>query len=167
LAKSELEAGKELSSVEKIVLGRECYNSSWVLAGYQELVQKSDTITDDEVINIQLPTAIDLFRMREIMQRQSLTLALLALKNVFAEELSTIREEEIKYRPTQEKRQEEESQKKEERQEGEARQEEEKWQEEEERQQEEERQEEEEERQKEEASLWERNLRVRMDWEYW
>ena len=102
-AKSELEAGKELSSVQKIVLGRECYNSSWVLAGYQELVQKSDAITDDEAIDIDLPTAINLCRIREIMLRQSLTLALRILRNVFAEELSTIREEEIKYRTVQER----------------------------------------------------------------
>ena len=102
-AKSELEAGKELSSVQKIVLGRECYNSSWVLAGYQELVQKSDAITDDEAIDIDLPTAINLCRIREIMLRQSLTLALRVLGNVFAEELSTIREEEIKYRTVQER----------------------------------------------------------------
>ena len=102
-AKSELEAGKELSSVQKIVLGRECYNSSWVLAGYQELVQKSDAITDDEAIDIDLPTAINLCRIREIMLRQSLTLALRVLRNVFAEELSTIREEEIKYRTVQER----------------------------------------------------------------
>ena len=86
LAKSELEAGKDLDSVEKIVLGRECYNSSWVLAGYQELVQKSDAITDDEAIDIELPTAINLCRIREIMLRQSLTLALRVLRNVFAEE---------------------------------------------------------------------------------
>ena len=102
-AKSELEAGKELSSVQKIVLGRECYNSSWVLAGYQELVQKSDAITDDEAIDIDLPIAINLCRIREIMLRQSLTLALRVLRNVFAEELSTIREEEIKYRTVQER----------------------------------------------------------------
>ncbi|KIM35315.1 hypothetical protein M413DRAFT_41523, partial [Hebeloma cylindrosporum] len=88
LAKSELEAGKELSSVEKIVLGREIYDSSWILAGYRELVQKSDTMTDDEAIAIGLLLAIKLFRIREIMLRRSLTSALGAIEDVFAEELS-------------------------------------------------------------------------------
>jgi hypothetical protein len=103
MAKSELEAGQELTSVEKIVLGREFYDSSWISTGYRELVQKSDTITDDEAIDIELPTAINLCRIREIMLRQSLTCALIALKNVFAKELSTICEEEINYRTEQEK----------------------------------------------------------------
>jgi hypothetical protein len=103
MAKSELEAGQEVSSVEKIVLGREFYHASWILEGYKELVQKFDTITDDEAINIQLLTAIKLFRIREIMQRQSLTSALRAVEGVFSEELSAIREEEIKYSTEQEK----------------------------------------------------------------
>ena len=88
---------------EKIILGREFYYSSWILTGYKELVQKSDTITDDEAINIQLPTAIHLFRIREIMLRQSLTSALRSVEDVFSEELSAIRDEEIKYSTEQEK----------------------------------------------------------------
>ena len=103
LAQSELEAGKELSSVEKILLGRECYLVSWISEGYKELVQKSDTITDDEAISIKLPTAINLFRIREVMLRRSLTLALHTVDDVFAEELSMIGEGEIKYRTEQEK----------------------------------------------------------------
>lgn len=134
MAKSELEVGKELSSVEKIVLGREFYTSSWVLAGYEELAQKADTMTDDEAIDIELPTAINLCRIREIMLRQSLTLALHALKNVFAEELSTICGKEIKYRTEQERalaedemRREEERREEEMRREEEKRQEEARW----------------------------------------
>ena len=102
LAKSELEAGEELTSVEKIILGREFYHVSWIEEGYKELVQKTDTITDDEAISIELPTAINLFRIREIMLRISLTSAFRFLENVFAEELSMIGEEEIKYRTEQE-----------------------------------------------------------------
>jgi len=103
LAKSELETGKELSSVEKVVLGRKFYNSSWISAGYKELVQKSDTITDDEAISIELSTAINLFRIREIMLRQTLTSALRAVEDVFSEELSTIHDQEIRYSTEQEK----------------------------------------------------------------
>ena len=103
LAQSELE-GEGLNSVEKILLGRDSKHVSWILTGYQELVQKSDTITNDEAISIGLPTAIDLLRVREIMLRQPLTSALHALKNAFAEELSMIGEEEIKYRTKEEER---------------------------------------------------------------
>jgi hypothetical protein len=89
MAKSELGAGKELTSVEKVTLGREFHNSSWVLEGYQELVQKSDTITDDETIRIEPLMAINLFRIREIMLRHSLTAALLAVSDVFAKNSAT------------------------------------------------------------------------------
>ena len=51
----------------------------------RELVQISDTITNDEAINIQLPTAINLFRIREIMLRQSLTSALRFVEDVFSQ----------------------------------------------------------------------------------
>ena len=97
LAKSELDVGKELTSVEKIILGREFYDSSWILAGYKELVQKSDTITDDEAVTIELPTAINLFRIREIMLRNSLTSALDAVEDVFTVELGMIRSKEMGY----------------------------------------------------------------------
>ncbi|KIM35303.1 hypothetical protein M413DRAFT_32563 [Hebeloma cylindrosporum] len=102
LAKSELEAGKELSSVEKIILGRDIYDSSWISAGYKELVQKSDTITDDEAIAIELPIAIKLYRIREIKLRQSLTSALRAVEEVFAMELGVILSKEMGYRTDQE-----------------------------------------------------------------
>ncbi len=103
MAKSQLEAGKELTSVEKITLGRECHYASWVSEGYKELVQKSDTITNEEAIRIELLTAINLFRIREIRLRQSLTSALLAVEEVFAAELSVILNEEMKIRTDQEK----------------------------------------------------------------
>ena len=103
LAKLGLEASGELTSVEKIVHGREFYYASWISEGYKELVQKSDTITDDEAISIGLLVAINLFRLREIRLHKSLSSALSAVKDAFALELGVIHSKEMEYRTDREK----------------------------------------------------------------
>lgn len=55
-----------LTNVDKITLGRRYSVSSWVLAGLRGLVQKDDTITDDEITEISYATAVKLFRIREL-----------------------------------------------------------------------------------------------------
>lgn len=65
IAISELDSLGTLTTLEKIVLGRKCGVSSWILSGYTELVSKAETLNDEEVEAVDYKTAVKLFRIRE------------------------------------------------------------------------------------------------------
>ncbi|KAF5330988.1 hypothetical protein D9619_005209 [Psilocybe cf. subviscida] len=65
VAISQLESGGELTCIDKVVLGRQNWVRSWVVDGLVGIVQRRETITDEEAIQIDYITAVKLFRIRE------------------------------------------------------------------------------------------------------
>lgn len=66
MAISELESFSSLASSNKIVLGRQCFILSWFQSGLTEIVNREETINDDEAIAVDYIMAIELFRCREL-----------------------------------------------------------------------------------------------------
>jgi hypothetical protein len=58
-----------LTSTEKIILGRKVHISSWVMKGYEELVLGDETIEDEDAVEIGLLDTLWLFRIRERLVR--------------------------------------------------------------------------------------------------
>ncbi|KAF9477888.1 hypothetical protein BDN70DRAFT_79759 [Pholiota conissans] len=90
MAVSELEANGSLAPVEKVVWGRKCHVSSWVLDGYSDLVSKNDTLSDAEVDATGHMTAIKLFRIREGKLRGQFYDPKAEIQQVFADELASV-----------------------------------------------------------------------------
>jgi len=65
LSLGKLESGNELSSTDKILLGREMFIHSWIFDGYTELVLRQETIHKEEALAIGFPTTFSIFRIRE------------------------------------------------------------------------------------------------------
>ena len=65
LSLGKLESGNELSSTDKILLGREMFIHSWIFDGYTELVLRQETIDKEEALAIGFPTTFSIFRIRE------------------------------------------------------------------------------------------------------
>ncbi|KAF5330989.1 hypothetical protein D9619_005208 [Psilocybe cf. subviscida] len=66
VAIAELERGGELSYVDKIVLGRTNWISSWVTEGLIGIYQRDETVSDEHTIQIDYMTAVKLLRIREL-----------------------------------------------------------------------------------------------------
>jgi len=97
MARDEMQRMELLTSVEKICLGRELRISSWVMKGFEELVERADTITDDEAIDLDsdfVTTVYKLFRMRELRIAGTLPSARQKVEEIFKEELERTRREE-------------------------------------------------------------------------
>jgi len=97
MAISELERMQELTSIEKITLGRENKISSWVTTGFLDLVQRGDTITDDEAMAVDfdyITTAYKLFRVRERRIRRMTGSVSQEIEENFKDELDVTRAEE-------------------------------------------------------------------------
>ncbi|KDR81819.1 hypothetical protein GALMADRAFT_58610 [Galerina marginata CBS 339.88] len=93
----ELNSMQELTSIEKITLGRENKILSWVTAGFLDLAQREATITDDEALAVDLnyiTTAYRLFRVRERRITKMSASVLLEIEENFKNELDAIRTEE-------------------------------------------------------------------------
>jgi hypothetical protein len=101
LSKSELESRQELklTSTEKIILGRKASISSWVIEGYEELISRDEAIDDEEAIEMELLTAIRLFRLRELRIKGQLRSGVHILEEQFEYELNDIRDIETTLRP--------------------------------------------------------------------
>jgi len=91
-----------MSSVEKIVLGREASVSKWVAEGYRELVA-SESISNGKVDVIGSETIIKLYRLREERMKRisfnplSLVVLRTSVELAFKDELSGIRAVESGY----------------------------------------------------------------------
>ncbi|KDR75509.1 hypothetical protein GALMADRAFT_268084 [Galerina marginata CBS 339.88] len=97
MAISELERLESLTSIEKICLGRDLHISSWVVAGYVELVKRGDPITDEEAIDIDtgyITTVYKLFRIRELWLAKRISSATSTVDTIFKDQLDHIFEEE-------------------------------------------------------------------------
>lgn len=62
----ELELLNSLTSVNKIVLGRLCSISSWLLAGLTEIADRKESMSDDDIVALDHITAIALLKVREL-----------------------------------------------------------------------------------------------------
>jgi hypothetical protein len=91
-----------LTSVEKVVLGREASVSKWVAEGYRELVA-SENISDEDVGVIGPETTIKLYRLREERLKRmtgnplSLVLLRTSVEDAFKDELNGVRMVELGY----------------------------------------------------------------------
>ena len=85
-----------LTSLEKIILGRELFITSWVIDGFIKLV-RATTITDEEALLIDngaATTAYKLFRIREQRIVGELPSAMIKVEEIFKEELDHLRSKE-------------------------------------------------------------------------
>ncbi len=78
--------------MDRVVLGREFYVSSWVKIGLRRLAARSRTIEDDEAEKLSFYTAIQLLRIRE--RRRSKPEIFDLVAEVFEDELAFIRSQE-------------------------------------------------------------------------
>ncbi|KAF8954192.1 hypothetical protein BDZ97DRAFT_512702 [Flammula alnicola] len=92
----ELERSSELTSMDKIILGRKFSVSSWVVAGFSGIIRRTKTITDDEAIDMDFITTVNLFRIRELRLVNALAVASVVpkIEEAFIDELGLIRAEE-------------------------------------------------------------------------
>ncbi|KAH9485722.1 hypothetical protein JR316_0002636 [Psilocybe cubensis] len=96
---SELAHSGVLDSIEMVTLGRKYRISSWITGGFVRLIERYDSITDDEAIDIDstyVTTAYKLYRMREdrIKNRWNVS----DVEVVFGPELQAIRQDEEGYK---------------------------------------------------------------------
>jgi len=104
MAISELERLQELSSVEKVTLGRHLRISSWVIEGFQELVGREIPITDEEAIDLDfnyITTVYKLFRVRELRILRPISVGQ-EIEGSFQEELAAIQADEKGFMTTDE-----------------------------------------------------------------
>ncbi|KAJ3507093.1 hypothetical protein NLJ89_g6498 [Agrocybe chaxingu] len=98
MAIAELERPEVLTPTEKVTWGRDVKISSWVVKGYQEIAQRSATISKDDAIAIGYETAFVLFRLREDrIKAQDSSVAVGLVEKEFKIELESIRAEEKGY----------------------------------------------------------------------
>ncbi|KAJ3510552.1 hypothetical protein NLJ89_g4609 [Agrocybe chaxingu] len=105
VAIAELERTGALTPTEKVTWGRDVNISSWVVKGYQELVQRANIVNKNEALGVGYETAFSLFRLRE--QRiadgarcfDHAANAIDPVEEEFKDELQSIRAEEKKYAP--------------------------------------------------------------------
>ena len=86
-----------LTSLEKILLGRQLSITSWVIDGFVKLVLRATTITDEEALLIDIgaaTTAYKLFRIREQRIVGELPSAMIKVEEIFKEELDRLRSKE-------------------------------------------------------------------------
>ncbi|TFK26261.1 hypothetical protein FA15DRAFT_588668 [Coprinopsis marcescibilis] len=103
---------------ERIQLARIYHISAWLLAGFHSLITASEHISEKEADSIQLKTAIRLYIIRDkylksetstnghygLVQHWSpLPSCMTEIRSAFADELTKIREQEVKFLPTAEK----------------------------------------------------------------
>jgi len=96
MAIAELERMAELTSVEKIVLGRKVKISSWIISGFAELIFRENTIDDDEAMDVDsgyITTIYKLFRMREL-RLEGHSVSKKDIHDKFRQELDDVRAEE-------------------------------------------------------------------------
>jgi hypothetical protein len=65
IAISELEALNSITSVNKIIFGRFCSISSWLLAGLAEIAKREESMSDDDIVALDHITVIALLKVRE------------------------------------------------------------------------------------------------------
>jgi hypothetical protein len=63
--KAKIQLDSSLKSVNRVLLARECHVGEWLSRGYQELVQRSETISEADEERLGSSTVIKLFRMRD------------------------------------------------------------------------------------------------------
>ncbi|CAA7260410.1 unnamed protein product [Cyclocybe aegerita] len=101
MAIAELECPEALTPTEKVTWGRDVKISSWVVKGYQEIVQRSTIISKDEALAIGYETTFSLFKLREQRLQASTRCTSFAVdtsvKEAFKDELENIRAEERGY----------------------------------------------------------------------
>ncbi|PPQ88956.1 hypothetical protein CVT25_005055 [Psilocybe cyanescens] len=106
VAISEIERLNELNLVEKILLGRKYRISSWMVEGFCGLVNNTESISDDEAIDIDsdyITTAYKLYRMREYrITERSPFIAENHIEDIFGPELQSVRADEKGYKAPQE-----------------------------------------------------------------
>ena len=90
-----------MTSVEKIVLAKEYFVEEWLRAGYEELVSRSSTLSDDEAEQISWKSAMWVCRIREEVQRSSYDITArvtTAVSKAFEEELKEMKSASENYR---------------------------------------------------------------------
>lgn len=55
----------EISTVDKIILARDCKVAEWLLSGYNELAKRSETISLDEAARLGWEATVRIFQVRE------------------------------------------------------------------------------------------------------
>ncbi|KJA28751.1 hypothetical protein HYPSUDRAFT_61599 [Hypholoma sublateritium FD-334 SS-4] len=81
-----------ISSLDRVVLGRDFYVSGWVKSGLQRFASRKRTIEDDEAEKLLFYTTIKLLRIRE--QRRSKLESFDLVAEVFKDELDFLRSQE-------------------------------------------------------------------------
>ena len=97
VAKTHLESLPDLTSLDRITLGRKVRIAPWVIEGFANMVRREETISDDEAIDIDcdvVTTCYKLFRLRELRITGRLASSTSGVENTFREELDRIRSDE-------------------------------------------------------------------------
>ncbi|KAF8911639.1 hypothetical protein CPB84DRAFT_1842118 [Gymnopilus junonius] len=100
IAINELERLHELTSVEKVTFGRQYKVSSWVVQGFQELVNRKTSISDEEAVELDsdnVTTAYKVYRAREGRMLRSFVSVEEEIERVFKGELEAIRADQSGY----------------------------------------------------------------------
>ncbi|KAF8190808.1 hypothetical protein BJ912DRAFT_964794 [Pholiota molesta] len=106
IAISELESLNSITSVNKIIFGRFCSISSWLLAGLVEIVEREESMSDDDMVALDHITVIALFKLRELRLRKNgiyynsgstHSITMDAIRSAFDTELVAVQIEETKF----------------------------------------------------------------------
>ncbi|KAF9486243.1 hypothetical protein BDN70DRAFT_822592 [Pholiota conissans] len=101
IAIAQLESQPSFTPLNKIVLGRECFISSWFLSGLTSIAKRQEPITDDDIFYIGSSTTIQLFRLRELIKTKSSqyheSTILEGLYSAFADEILSIKAKEARH----------------------------------------------------------------------
>ena len=88
---------KAIPYVQRLQMGKDFFIRQWVVKGYKALVERTETISDEEVLAITTTEAFRLMRIRDSRNKSELFDVNVAIQKAFEVELALISDEEKKY----------------------------------------------------------------------